>query len=176
MKKLFCLAVLFSSFLFSSCSDDLKNLLDVSFNTTITEDVVAIVDKGTNSLGQQPIVFSLDDNLDTNQYLNKLKSIEIKKMSYKVIEFQGDSSGKITADLSANGKVLHSISDINVKDAFDNATVFSITDPATLIDLASSLLTNKTITLNASGQSVSTQPMGFKIQFTIELAIVANPL
>lgn len=176
MKNLFCLAVLFSSFLFSSCSDDLKNLLDVSFNTTITEEVGPIYGMGTIPFENQSIVFSLDDNAEIKKYSNKIKSIEIKKMSYKVIDFLGDPMGKITADLSANGKVIHSISDINVKDASEKPTDFSITDPATLIDLASSLLANKTITLNASGQSESTQPMGFRIQFTIELAIVANPL
>jgi hypothetical protein len=173
MKNLFCLAVLFSSFLFSSCSDDLKNLLDVSFNTTITEDVYGI---GTVPFENLPVVISLDDNAEIKKYSNKIKNIEIKKMSYKVVEFQGDPSGKIIANLSANGKPFHSISINSLKDAFDNKIVFPITDQEALIDLANSSLANKTITLNASGQSESAQPMGFRIQFTIELAIVANPL
>ena len=84
----------------------------------------------------------------------------------KVIEFQGDPLGKITADLYGNGKPFHSISINPLKDAFDNATVFPITDQEALIDLAKSSLANKTITLNASGQYESAQPMGFKIQFT----------
>lgn len=176
MKNLFCLAVLFSSFLFSSCSDDLKNLLDVSFNTTITEEVGPIGGIGTVPFENLPVVISLDDNAEIKKYSNKIKNIEIKKMSYKVIEFQGDPSGKITADLYGNGKPFHSISINPLKDAFDNATVFPINNQEALIDIAKSSLANKTITLNASGQYESAQPMGFKIQFTIELAIVANPL
>ena len=174
MKKLLFIAFLFSSFLFSSCGDDLKDLLDVSINTTVTKDIDLSVIGGTNSLNQSVNV-SLD-NQDTNQYLNKLKTLEIKKMTYKIIEFTGDPDGKITANLKADNETLLTITDTNVKTSFDNATVFEVTNKNALITAASAFLTNKTINLTTSGSTVCINPMTFKIKVTLELGIVANPL
>jgi hypothetical protein len=171
MKKMFFMAVLFSSFLFSSCGND---LFDVSFNTTITEDYTFEVSGGSIPLNQS-IPISLN-NEDTSKYLNNLKSIEIKKMTYKIIEFSGDPEGKITLNLTANYETFHSISDVTVKTAFDNATVYEVTNKAALTKAANSFLQNKTITLETSGESVSTNPMSFKFLITLELGVVANPL
>lgn len=175
MKKLFFIAVLFSSFLFSSCGDDLEELLDVSFEVPIEEEIDVTVVGGTISLDQTE-VFSLLENTETSKYIEKLKTIEIKKMTYKIIDFSGDPSGKITASLKADGQTLHSISEVIVKNASDNSTVFEVTNQTALKNAATSLLQNKTITLETSGQSVSTDPMSFKIQITLDLGVVANPL
>jgi hypothetical protein len=174
MKKLFFIAVLFSSFLFSSCGDDLEDLLDVKINTTITQNIAVNVVSGTNPL-DQTILFSLAND-DTNQYLDKLKTLEIKEMTYEIIDFTGDASGKITANLKADGETLHTITDKTVKTEFENATVFTVNNPAALIKAANKLLKSKMITLETSGQSVSTTAMSFKIKVTLKLGIVANPL
>ncbi len=177
MKKLFFIAVLFSSFLFSSCGDDLEDLLDVNFNTTIVEEIDVNVFGNADPVSlDQNEVFSLLENTETSKYIDKLKTIEIKKMTYKIIDFSGDTSGKITASLKADGQTLHSISQVTVKNAYDNATVFEVTNQTALKNAATSLLQNKTITLETSGQSVSTTAMSFKIEVTLELGIVANPL
>lgn len=175
MKKLSCIAVLFTCFLFSSCGDDLEELLDVSFQVPIVEEIDVNVPSGTNPLGQS-VVFSLSENTETSKYINKLKTLEIKKLTYKVIDFSGDNSGKITASLKANGTTLHSITDVTVKTAFDNATVYEVTNKAALVTAATSLLQNKTISLETDGQTVSTSAMNFKIEVTLELGVVANPL
>lgn len=177
MKKLFFVAVLFSSFLFSSCGDDLEELLDVSFEVPIVEEIDVDVIGGTEPVSlDQTVMFSLSENTETNKYLDKLKSLEIKKMTYKVINFTGDATGKITASLKANGTTLHSITDVTVKTAFDNATVYEVTNKAALVTAATSLLQNKTISLETTGQTVSTSAMNFKIQVTLQLGVVANPL
>lgn len=123
----------------------------------------------------QSIPISLD-NEDTSEYLNNLKSIEIKKMTYKIIEFDGDPEGKITLNLKANNETLLSITDVTVKTAFDNATVYEVTNKAALTKAANSFLQNKAIALETTGQSVSTNPMSFKFLITLELGVVANPL
>jgi flavin-binding protein dodecin len=97
-------------------------------------------------------------------------------MTYKIIDFTGDSSGTITANLKAAETTLHSISDVTVKSAFDNETVFEVTNEAALINAARTLLDSKIITLETSGQTVSTSNMNFKIKVIIELEVVANPL
>jgi hypothetical protein len=177
MKKFLFISVLFTSFLFSSCGDDLEDLLDVSFEVPIVEEIDVDVASGTNPLNQT-VVFSLSENTETNKYLDKLKTLEIKKMTYKVIDFEegGDATGKITASLKANGTTLHSITDVTVKTAFDNATVYEVTNKAALVTAATSLLQNKTISLETSGTTVSTSAMSFIIEVTLELGVVANPL
>jgi hypothetical protein len=175
MKKILFISVLFTSFLFSSCGDDLKDLLDISIDTTIVENIDVNVVSGTNSL-DQTVIFSLLENTNTNEYIDKLKTLKIKKMTYKIIDFTGDSSGTITANLKADETTLHSISDVTVKSAFDNGTVFEVTNEAALINAATTLLDSKIITLKTSGQTVSTSNMDFKIQVIIELEVVANPL
>lgn len=175
MKKILFISVLFTSFLFSSCGDDLKDLLDISIDTTIVENIDVDVVSGTNSL-DQTVIFSLLENTNTNKYIDKLKTLKIKKMTYKIIDFTGDSSGTITANLKAAETTLHSISDVTVKSAFDNETVFEVTNEAALINAARTLLDSKIITLETSGQTVSTSNMNFKIKVIIELEVVANPL
>lgn len=174
MKKILFIAFLFSGFLFSSCGDDLKDLLDVSINTTVTKDIDLTVIAGTNNL-DKTVTASLD-NQDLNPYLNKIKTLEIKKLSYKIVEFTGDESGTITANLNADNQTLLTITNKNVKTEFDNATVFEVTNKNALITAASAFLTNKTINLKTSGSTDCTTPMTFKIRVTIELGVVANPL
>jgi hypothetical protein len=175
MKKLFFIAVLFSSFLFSSCGDDLEDLLDVNFNTTITEEIPVTVIAGTNSLNEST-EFSLQENTDTSKYLDKLKTLEIKKMTYKIIDFSGDTTGTITASLQADGETLQTITNKTIKTEADNATVFEVTNKAALVTAATSLLKNKKISLKTTGQTVSTSAMSFKIKLILELGVVANPL
>ena len=175
MKKILFISVLFTSFLFSSCGDDLEDLLDVSFEVPIVEEIDVDVPSGTNPLNQT-VSFSLSENTETSKYLDKLKTLEIKKMTYKVIDFTGDATGKITASLKANGTTLHSITDVTVKTAFDNATVYEVTNKAALVTAATSLLQNKTISLETSGTTVSATAMSFIIEVTLELGVVANPL
>ena len=174
MKKILFITVLFSSLLLSSCGDDLENLLDVSFNTSISQNIAVNVVGGNNSLNQT-IPFSLA-NTDTSKYLDKLKTLEIKKMTYKIIEFSGDPTGKITVDLQADGETLHSITDKTVNTEFVNATVFEVTNKVALLNAATSLLKNKTISLKTTGQTITTEAMNFKILVTLDLAVVANPL
>lgn len=174
MKKLLFIAVLFSSLFLSSCSTDLEELLDIKINTTISDDIPVNVISGTNSLSKT-IQFNLG-NTDTNAYLEKLKTLEITKMTYKFIEFSGDNSGKITASLQADGETLHTITDKTVKTEFDNATVFEVTNKTALVNAASSLLKNKSIMLKTSGQTISTGTMNFKILITLDIKVVANPL
>jgi hypothetical protein len=171
MKKLFFITVLFSSLLFSSCVDD---LLDISFNTSITEEYAVTVPGGTIPLNES-IPLSIN-NADTSEYLDNLKSVEIKKMTYKIINFTGDPEGKITLNLMADDLLLNTITNINVKNASDAGTVFEVTDITALTNAGNSLLKNKTINLKTTGGALSSEGMSFKFLITLDLGVVANPL
>lgn len=171
MKKLLLFTSLFICFIFTSCNSD---ILDIPFNTTITREIPVIVGSGTTALNNT-ITLSLD-NEDTNKYLDKLKSVKIKKMTYKIIDFNGDAAGQITATILADGETLHTITNVVVKNAFDAGTVYEVTNKDALIKAATSLLTNKNITLKTTGQTQSETSMNFKIKVTLELGVVANPI
>lgn len=175
MKKLFFIAVVFSSFLFSSCGDDLEDLLDVNINVPIIKVIDVSVDSGSNTLNKS-IEFNLADNIEINNYLAKIKAVEIKTMTYKIIEFNGNSEDEITVSLKADGVILKTIKNENLKKAFDSAFVFGVDDKTALLSTATSFLQNKKINLTTTGSTVAKSPMSFKIEVTLNLGVVASPL
>lgn len=174
MKKLFFIAALFTGVLFTSC---VKDLLDVNFGTTITNVIPVAVLPGTVATTQNTD-FSLDANADTKKYLNKLKSIEIKKMTYKIKDFAtgGDATGKVGIKLMANNALLYSVDNVVAKTSSDAMTVYEVTDKAALKTAAASLLQNKKITLQSEYKSDSKTTMNFNVEVMMELGVVANPL
>ena len=95
------LVSIFSLVLFSC--DDLEELADITFDTTLSERIVVSVDQttGTPSDFNQTIVLNLD-NADTNQYLDQINDLSVNSLSYKVIDFTGDPAGTIDAEFLVN--------------------------------------------------------------------------
>lgn len=173
MKNIFLISFIVIASFLSSC-DELKDKADVNFNTTISNSfAVSITEPNTTYDGSATINLN---NEDTNEYLDKLKDIEIKKMTYKISDYTGDPIGEITGVLKADGITLHSVSDLVVKNASDGATVFEVTDTAALNDVATALLENKIITVQATGTADYDVSMFFVVTVTLDLGVKANPL
>ena len=85
------------TFSFSSC-DQAEELLNLTkdFDDTIVESIAINIDKtaGDRVAFSNSTVLSIDDPA-LQPYINKIKSIEIKSLSYKVINFIGDPSGDV---------------------------------------------------------------------------------
>ena len=165
------LSVLLMCFVFTSCDDD---LLDVDFDTTVKATIVAHVDQGQETIDES-VVLSLDNN-DTHDYLDNIKNVKIKKLTYKIISFSGDSEGYIDVDFYADTITL-TAKEFFVKEAYDAATIFEITDVSKLNTMADLLKTNNSTTVGISGQSTAVEEeMDFNIEVTAELEVTANPL
>ncbi|MDV7186666.1 hypothetical protein R3X25_05180 [Lutibacter sp. TH_r2] len=159
------------SFTFTSCDDD---ILDVDFNTTITAKIPVHVDQDQETVNESTIL-SLD-NSDTNKYLNKIKGVEITKLTYKITNFSGDATGTINVDFKADNLILQTEGFV-VENAYNNTTIFEVTDIDKLNNMANLLKNNKSVTVGVSGDCVAKEnSMDFNVEVTAELKVTANPL
>jgi len=167
------LAIILISITFQSC-DDVEGLADVNFNTSINEKIAFHVDQNQEDISES-ITLSID-NVDTHDYLNNLETVSITKFTYKIIDFFGDEEGSVNVALFVDGVSLSQESFI-VKQVNDDSTIFEITDTNKLNIIASTLKNNHQITASISGTSIAiNDSMDFKVDITIDLTIVANPL
>ena len=170
------LVILLLSFTFNSC-DKAKELADVEFSTTLVEKIPVHLNEDQNQEPiEQELVMSLD-NTDTHDYLDKIKEISIKKLTYKIIDLTGgDESAYMQANLLMDTFELQHNLEMNIQADFNDETIFEVTDIAKLNQVANAIKANKQIMVKLSGDYQSQAITDFKIEVTIKLDIIANPL
>ena len=165
------LSALLICFVFTSCDDD---LLDVDFDTTVKATIVAHVDQGQVTIDEN-VVLSID-NSDTHEYLDKIKGVTIKKLTYKIISFTGNYMGSVDIDFYADNITLKTEAFV-VNNAYTASRIFEVTDVSKLNTMANLLKTNKSTTVGIRGETISNEGnMDFSIEVTAELEVTANPL
>lgn len=168
IKFLTILAIVFT---LNSC-DEAKELANVNFDTTLTEEFLIHIGENQDYISQEQVL-SLD-NTDTHDYLDKLKSVEFKKLTYKFKDFSGNESCTMNVEISFDG-TLFDTQQFDVKQAVDNQTIYEITDVNTLNSIATALKNNKQVSFKMEGE-VFNGEAEFTTELTAEIAIVANPL
>ncbi|PWH84893.1 hypothetical protein [Brumimicrobium oceani] len=159
------------SLTFTSCE---KDLLDVDFNTTIKEIIVANIDEGQQTIDHK-VLLSLE-NEDTKDYLDKLKEVKINKLTYQIVSFSGNEDATVDIEFTAANTPLRKDAFV-VSEAFNEGTVFEITDLDKLSSIADVLKENKKLETGFSGESVSNgEGVKFEIEVIAELEIIASPL
>ena len=168
---------------FQAC-DDAEELLDQTFTVNIDEKIPinlslaakgAVTDCAPKTFAGTEIL-SIDNN-DTHDYLNKIKSVEIKSFSYKIVEFVGPATSKITASLYVNNELLATETNLVVKTAADNGTVYTISNVDLLNKVASALKSGKSVTAKYDGTATDwCNNLSFKVQITMQVKVIANPL
>ena len=165
------LSALLICFVFTSCDED---LLDIDFNTTVTATIEANVDPGQEIVNEN-VVLSLD-NKDTRDYLDNIKGVTIKKLTYRITSFSGNEEGYVDVDFYADNITLKTEGFV-VKDAYNAGTIFEVTDVSKLNAMSDLLKNNKSTTVGITGETTSSKNgMDFNIQVTAELEVTANPL
>ncbi|WP_178983279.1 hypothetical protein [Winogradskyella helgolandensis] len=165
------LSILLMCFVGTSCESD---LLDVDFDTTVKSTIVAHVNQGQETIDES-VILSLDNN-DTHDYLDNIKGVTIKKLTYKIISFSGYSEGSVDIDFYADNVTLKTEAFV-VKDAYNASTIFEITDVSKLNVMADLLKSNNKTTVGIKGSTIATDDaMNFNIEVTADLEITASPL
>ncbi len=185
MKNLFFFVIFLSTVLFTSCSED---ELDVDLQTTLYGDldVIAIsgfdrMDSHKSTITDSEYPFSKSailslDNEDTHQYLNKIKNVKIKRLTYRVEDY-GTSHGTLSAILYADEREIHRVEDLLARDDAGEAIVFEIVDvDGKISQMESALLNNKNLTLTITGNRSCSCSMTFKVRVTADVEAIANPL
>ncbi|MGI9531998.1 hypothetical protein [Lutimonas sp.] len=177
-KNLIALFVCCICISFSSCDeDDVVGLLP-SFKVDInqTENIPVSIEQ-TNGERHS---FSEQSNLtivnkDTEDYLNKIEKVEITKLSYKIINFNGDPVGDVSGSFSVANEVSLQ-NDFVVKTAADNQVVFEITEVNELNRIANALKSGKTIAMEYGGTALcDASAMNFVVEVTVVGKITIDP-
>ena len=177
-KSLIALFTLCMCFSFSSCDeDDIKGLLP-SFKVDInkTENIPVHIDQ-TNG---DRITFSEKTNLNivdknTEDYLNKIKNVEIITLSYKIINFSGDPIGDVEGSFSVADQVSLQNAFV-VKTAADNQIVYKITEVNELNRIANALKSGQTIAVEYAGNALCEDGnMDFMVEVTLVAKITIDP-
>lgn len=174
MKKAFLgLWIFCICFNFSSCDeDDVVGLLP-SFKVDINQ--IENIDVQVDQTDGDWVTFSNTTDLnivneDTEDYLNKIKSVEITKLSYKIINFNGDPAGQVEGSFSVANQVSLENSFV-VKESADNQTIYQITEVNELNRIANALKSGQTITVEYSGSALCDDG---SMDFTVQVSLVAK--
>lgn len=176
MKKFTILLFVFSALLFSC--DKIEEANTVDFNTSMSVDIPVLVTQpaavATKSAGEDynfsaSGTYSLSENDDVSEYLNKIKSISITGLN---IMFKGIAEGEeiISIDVEVEGVgVLFSLSNVTSTSSIQSPTV----DNEKLTAAANKLSSTKSITIKVSG-TTNTAPMDFTVEVDFDLYVEAK--
>ncbi len=166
------LAVLVLVFGYTSC-DELDELTEIDFNTTITESIIANVDGGVDVILNSNVLVNIA-NEDTQDYLDKIEKVEILSLDYQIINFNGDNAGVITADLMADSVILDTHTNVTVSNVV--GVMYSVDDTATLNTIANKLKNGSNVVFAVVGTSTNEGGMSFEIEITLSLKVTADAL
>ncbi|MEQ6122713.1 hypothetical protein AAON49_00765 [Pseudotenacibaculum sp. MALMAid0570] len=164
MKKF--LSLILTIALLSSC-DVNTDPIEITASTTIVESVSINIPQSSTSVNFDDTINQDLNDVFTN--LNSATAINIDALSYKYTNASGNSGATISsATLVINGITVATITDVNITQASDAGTVFTITDTAILDQIESLLLNTSSVTIQFSG-SVNDGPIQFDVQVTAAL-------
>jgi hypothetical protein len=158
---------------FTAC-DEVDELTEIDFNTTLNESINVSVPAGEALVLNETTLINISNN-DTQDYIDALQDVSITSFTYRLVDFTGDPEGTVTGQFQADGITLVN-HDMVVKDEVDAGTVFEVTDPALLNTVANKLKSGNNVSVGISGTSTCAEAMNFTIVMTIELAVTADVL
>ena len=152
--------------------DAINEITEINFNTTLTDSFAVTIESGNEMNVSQSVSISIDND-DTHDYLSKIESVSINSLTYKIISHSGDDTANAAVDFFADQTVLMS-HNIVIKEAFDNGTIFQVTDVDYLNEIATKLENGSSVLMGMSGVSNSEGATNFTVEVTIDVKVTAN--
>ncbi len=175
--KNIALLMLITAVVFSGCKK-IEDALDVTFDTTFSADLDAVVTPGTKAgtngtfLVAETIDPAGDD--DVAAYMDKIKSWEVTEVKAEIISTSKDAT-LTSLNLGVNNQN-HSASWAFQNIAISQGTVVTLDNGNGQWDEVNAILGDlQVFTITASG-STDEDDLQFTIRVTIESAVTANPL
>ncbi|MCA0132429.1 hypothetical protein [Winogradskyella alexanderae] len=159
---------------FISC-DELDELTEIDFDTTLSDDLMVTIPAGEDLVLNETMLINMV-NSDTQDYMDLLQNVRITSFTYQLVNFTGDVNGTVTGNFEADGVTLVSHNNMVVKSEVDAGTIFEVSDVSLLNSIASKLKSGNNVSLGLSGTSTCEEAMTFTIVVTIELDITADVL
>lgn len=158
---------------YNSC-DELDELTEVDFDTTLNEQLNVTVLAGENLTLNKTMLINIV-NSDTEDYLDVLQNVRITAFTYQLTNFTGDDNGTISGNFVADGIELLN-HDMVVKQTVDAGTVFEVTNTALLNSIAADLKAGNDVLIGLVGESSCEDVMNFTINISIDLEVTADVL
>ena len=165
--------ILTIAFSLTSC-DEVESLADVDFNSSLSGKYNLNFKAETEEEINESLTINLADDSTISEYLNKLKNIEISKITYEIINFSGDNYVDMNVGLYMNKNTIVAPKEYNLSS--ENGVVYEITDAAILKTISSTLLNSKQVTLKLEGKYASVSAATAEIKVTVYFKATANPL
>jgi hypothetical protein len=169
------IALLFITTL-SSCKKDLG---EFTFGTTLHKVFpieVSQTDGVAVSFDTNNAVVSMD-NTDTHEYLENIKDVKVKSISFFFENFTGDTTGVVNATYFVDEVPFYTLTNINVANEVGASYSHKITDTTLLNQVATALKNHQEITAKYVGDvQCDEDMMRFDINATFELDITADVL
>ena len=167
------LLLLLITFSLGSC-DEAEKLLNLTkdFDDTIVESIAISIDQtaGDRATFSNTKVLDINDP-DLQPYLNKIEDVEIKSLSYKIIDFSGDPDGDVNGEFYIDG-IIYLTNAFVVKTVADDGMVYNITEVSALNEIAKKLKANKKLTAKYSGDAMcDNDNLNFKVEITLSAKI-----
>ncbi len=167
---------MFVSLLITSC-DSLSDAVELKVENSFTETIPVNVAQTTATA----VAFDLSNTVDLNagnlaQYKDKIQAIKINSLSYKFIDFTGNSEGTIpSGSLKFDDVVIGELSNFNIAVAAIAGTTFELADAGKLELIATNLLTNSEVAVKLAGSVLSEAgAMDFKVEVSVNMTATIN--
>ena len=168
--------LLFLSLIVSSCGS-LDELLELKVENSLTESISVSVPQ----TGATAVAFDLSSTVNLNtgdlaQYKDKISAVQINTLTYKFIDFTGNTAGTIpSGTLKFDDVVVGEMTGFNISAAAAAGTIFEITDVAKLNLIASNFVNNSEVSVKLIGTVLSEAGnMDFKVEVFMNLTATIN--
>jgi hypothetical protein len=175
MKKLKPFYLLLFTLILVSC-DDSDDVTQIDFNQTITTALDVDITEDSNG---QPLSFTADETIDfttvqeIQDNIDEIQDATIDALSYEVDNFVGAANTTVTsASINFNGTTIQ-VSNINLEQADNNDTIFSVDDPAALTAIENALQNDTQATVTLSG-NIDSAPASFDVIIYLDVIITSS--
>lgn len=169
----------FFCFHLSSCDEESldTNLPVIKIDVNKIEKIPVHVDKTDGDWAS----FTFKNSLslitpETKDYLDKIEMVEIKRLCYKIINFNGDPAGEVQGTFQLDKKISLENSFV-VKTSADNQTVYYVTDVEELNRIGEALKNSRVINVVFSGSALcDDDAMDFEVEVSFEAKVKIDPI
>lgn len=147
--------------------------IDISndFSETITIDIPEL--STTEQSFSEITTIDIASNEQIQENLDLIEDVTINTITYEISNFTGSENAIVEkASIDFNDTSIN-ISDINLKNADDNNTIFTIDDTSILNTISSILQDNTEIDVTLTGV-INTSPVVFDITFNVDTTVAVE--
>lgn len=161
------------SFTLTSC-DEVESLADVNLKSSISGKYNLNFNEETEDKIDESLLLNLADEGDVSEYINKLKKVNITRITYQISAFTGDNYVDMNVGFFMDGNEIVAPMDYNLGSQL--GVVYEITDASILQTISTTLLNKKQVTFKLQGAYSSMSAATAEIKVTVYFDAVANPL